>query len=312
MAMRLCGIGVLAATWLGAPRLAATDEWRDGCPAGMGAKFHRADFRMGAVPDPSTTLTQNRLSLYALNRYGADQPGGANHYTIHAIAHAHVEIPWSAPRVVIDGLLPGANDGDQASAIGWPAVRVGVRWSYLGELDRAAFEHGARSVAELRKSYAVQFLTAGTGAAAMGDSALAADRLPFDYFLFAPDRSVGGAFEYRLEQVGCQAMFLHFSTTVVGAWHTERPAMVGRDSIVDYVAALAVGLLVTDHTSILGQYASSVLQLETNDFSIHHRFRVGTEWSSHRFVIGGHLDFVSRQGLSAGVYVGVNSNDGYP
>jgi len=99
---------------------------------------------------------------------------------------------------------------------------------------------------------------------------------------------------------------------VVGAWHTERPAMVGRDSIVDYVAALAVGLLVTDHTSILGQYASSVLQLETNDFSIHHRFRVGTEWSSHRFVIGGHLDFVSRQGLSAGVYVGVNSNDGYP
>jgi len=308
--VRICGLGAIVATWLLAPALSAADEWRDGCPAGMGAKFHRASFRMGAVPDPSTTLTQNRLSLHLLNSYGADQPGGTNHDAIHVIAHAHGEIPWSPGRVVVDGLLPSTSDG---SAIGWPALRLGMRWNYLGELDQAALEQGARSVAGLRKGFALQLLTAGTGAAAMGDSAGAADRLPFDYFLFAPDRSVGAAFEYRLEQVGCQAMFLHFSTTWVGARPATRPGMADRPLLVDYVAALAVGMLITDHASILGQYASSVLQLDTDRFSIHHRLRVGAEWSFQRVVIGGHLDFVSRhQDLSAGVYVGVNCDYGYP
>jgi hypothetical protein len=310
--VRSGGIGVLIAASLAGPRLAAAGEWRDGCPAGMTPEFHRADFRMGAVPDPSTTLTQNRLSLHALHTYGADQPGGPNHYAIHAIAHAHLETPWWKTRLVVDGLLPSSWDGQEWRVVGLPAVRAGFRWNFLGELDEAALEPGKRSVAGLRKSFAIQLLTAGTGGKSLGDSELAANQLPFDYFLFSPDRSAGLAFEYRLEQVGCQAMFLHFSTAIVGAPHTERPAMSDGHAIVDYAAAVAVGLLITDNASILGQYATSVLQLETDRFSIHHRFRIGAEWSSRRVVIGGHLDFESRhQGLSVGLYVGVNHDHGY-
>src|SRR5438046_908822 len=88
-------------------RTASADEWRDGCPAGHRGDRH-SDFRMGAVPDTTTTLTQNRLTLEALASYGASSRGEANHGTAHILTHAHLEYP-SRPRAVLDILAPSSN-----------------------------------------------------------------------------------------------------------------------------------------------------------------------------------------------------------
>jgi len=304
---RACLIAAVSLTGSGA---AAADEWRDGCPAGMRSHYRRSDFRMGAVPDPATGLTQNRLTLSAIQTYGSDHPDLANHYTVHAVAHVHLEYPFPL-RPVLDVLVPSTNDSGQPEVVGLPALRVGFRKNYLGSLDASALHAAdARSVAGFRKSYAVQIWTAGTGGAVTGDGLVAANRLPFEYYLFAPDRSVGGRFEYRLETVGCYAPFLHFLAEAIVTPSLGQPT--GSDVLIGYISAVTAGAMLEDHISVAGQYALSVLQLGTREFSVHHRFRVAGEWSASRYIVGLYVDVITRgSGAALGVYVGVNDNHGY-
>lgn len=297
----ICVLAVTVA--IGAP--VARAEWRDGCPAGYDRRDYQRDPRLGAAPSTESALTDGRV-------LGGIDP---SYHTAHASSPRtttydyffHVQERLRAVTLGLTGSYLYHLEG--ATRTWWLhhyVLSIGLRHDFEGELaaDQAAKTQGG----SLRRGFVVQAI----GGAGSSDLAnldgfrRQAVLRPFDGYLLA-SRVGGFMAEFRMEQVGCYAVFAHLRGGVL--WTGFGDAGSTSTAAVMAPATFALGAYVSDHAAVIAEYGVAVQQFSGSErYVSYQRVRAVIDYAASWGSIGFHLDFTTHiYGLVSGGYIAINT-----
>lgn len=166
---------------------------------------------------------------------------------------------------------------------------------------------GPVDIASLRNAWAIQGILAfRPGPSNVGDATILVQRTAFDSALFAPNFTLGTAFEVRTEGVGCYAPFIDVRLSVLGnqdaaeqhwmMFFPETVAVGFTPGAQAFVAMFQYGLLFSAYT---GPSNQALLPP-----SVVHRFRFGLDFfSDPGFSAGAHLDLFAGNALYDGTAI---------
>jgi hypothetical protein len=296
------------------PARAPADEWRDGCPAGYRADYHR-DLRLGAAAETESALTASRLLVAFDPSYHTSQNGLARSTTYDGSAHLQQRV-W-------EGLTIGATasylyhlEGPTRSR--WPGTAVGsIGWRYDFEGELPPEKVAATQGASVRRAFVVQAIagSGGTPSASNGVDAYRREAAmrAFDGYLLASS-VLGFLGELRFEQVGCHAVFAHLRGgalwTGLGDASSGAASPVGvEEPVLTVPVTLAVGAYFADHVALIGEYGVALQRPEdVPRYASTQRLRVVIDYAADWGSFGFHIDFASNtNGLVGGGYLAVNN-----
>jgi hypothetical protein len=297
-------ICVLAVTVMMGATVARAD-WRDGCPAGYDRAGYERDPRLGAAPEPDSALTGGRALVGLDPTYHTAHASSPRSTTYDAFFHVQGRWSW------LTGGLTGSYvyDLEGPTRTWWlnhHVASIGLRYDFEGELaaDQAAKTQGA----SLRRGFAIQAI-GGLGSSDLdnvdGFRREVALR-PFDGYLLAP-RALGVMAEFRIEQVGCYAVFAHLRGGMVGTGFGDARSAIEVPAVM-VPTTLAVGAYVSDQVAVIAEYGVAVQRPPGSDnYASYQRVRAVIDITGNWGSVGGHLDFTTHvYGVVGGLYVAIN------
>jgi hypothetical protein len=312
---------VLAVLALAAP--AAHAEWRDGCPAGYDRKDYQRDVRLGAAAESESALTESRVVAGIDPSYHTAHGSVPRNTTYDAFFHVQ-ERPWRGLTLGVTGSYLYHLEG--ITRTWWPhhyVGSIGWRWDYEGGLP--AEEAEKTQGGSLRRGLVLQLIAGGgsSGLADLDGFRRQAALRPFDGYLLG-SRVFGSMLEYRMEQVGCHAVFAHLRGGALWTGFGDADVAMSSGAAVEAPAfflpvTLAVGAYVSANAALIAEYGVAV-QHSAGDpgTASAQRLRVAIDYAItadagalerpiHVASVGFHIDFTSHvYGLVGGFYLEVN------